>query len=285
MKSYTSPTFFLDTANCEDILNVWSKLKFATNKSSLRGVTTNPSALSKINAKSLDDIRTAVSDISATLYNITGHNDTEIHLQIPNTDLSPRLFFKWLDFINELEVANGNVFVVKIPPSLTILQMISEFTTADDLELNINPLRSFNVTGLTDASACLSCLTFNSVKYVSIIPGRMDENKLNSNSHLEFLASRQLHNDKHVIAGSMRTIDGLKTSIRYKTIPTIGTKLWNIMTDKDFEAFESYWQEPVGLPKVLYPPLTTEAHIELSSQFFKQMNELGMPTYESLRNA
>jgi hypothetical protein len=82
----------------------------------------------------------------------------------------------------------------------------------------------------------------------------------------------------------MRTIKGLKDSIYYRTIPTIGTRVWDLIDSENlWEEFPSYWNNLYQRSEnsfADYCPETTEKNINLSKQFFEQMDLLGSKMHE-----
>ena len=61
----TPPSFFFDTADTEAIKRIWEKLKKNINQKSCLGITTNPSALTKVNCHTIKDLETLVKTITA----------------------------------------------------------------------------------------------------------------------------------------------------------------------------------------------------------------------------
>ena len=135
----------------------------------------------------------------------------------------------------------------------------------------IQKLMPVNVTGLADCGTALSCMTYG-VDYVSIIPGRMEEVGIVADDHLKFLLKR--NSDTKVITGSMRTIDGLARAVKYDTIPTIGTRVWDKIANKSLDIGTLSEQDP------LFSPHIDSRNTDLSVSFFHQMDTLGMKAYE-----
>ena len=102
------------------------------------------------------------------------------------------------------------------------------------LELNeeLKDKIDLNVTGTADCSTALMSLSYG-VRYVSIIPGRMEEKGIDAKNQIAYLNQRKKDNSE-IITGSMRTLDGLKWAFEYGTVPTIGTKVWDLILEKDY---------------------------------------------------
>ena len=130
-----------------------------------------------------------------------------------------------------------------------------------------------NVTGVADCATALNCFTYD-VRYVSIIPGRMEEKGLNAKAHISYVNQRRT-SSSDIIAGSMRTLEGLRWVAEYGTVPTIGTGVWDlIFNDMGLETFKLF--EKVPREKwSKYSPIVTDVSTQLSVDFFKQMDECG----------
>ena len=276
-----TPEFMIDTANLDDIERVWEKLNkagvFAT---SVRGITTNPNALDKINCHTIREFETTIYKLTRFLTRI-GAKDATVHVQMPQSNMSTNELEMWIDYIKQLGDGRTGLTLKVSPyvPTLTQLQVIQGFQ-----------LIPINVTGISDATTALRCLTYP-VAYVSIIPGRMEEVGIDAVSHLKILDQRFSLNDRivggKIITGSMRTIDGLLRAIFLKTVPTIGTRVWDAMTDEQYKQFaDSWWNLPSDLvPDYLADiPLIDQRNIDLTRQFFAQMDTLGKPLYDEFVN-
>ena len=267
---YKPPLFCFDTADAKYIANTWEKLKGKTVGRSVEGITTNPNAFDKVGVKTIADIEAYIKDLAQVLKNINSRGT--IHMQVPVSTVSIHDLNRWAHFVENLSVKYEFRPVVKIPPRLSLLK-----------GLPAGGVVRYNVTGLTDACTCNTLLTYSMVKYVSIIPGRMEEIKLDADNHLISIALSEYNNlsgYKHVVAGSMRTVYGLKKAIRYKTLPTIGTRVWDTMTDEDYESFPNWWQEEAKLPDFIVAPPADIKNVELSVGFFETMDALGQSLWE-----
>ena len=82
----------------------------------------------------------------------------------------------------------------------------------------------------------------------------------------------------------MRTIKGLKDSIFYRTVPTIGSRVWDIIDVEDlWKDFPTYWDnlyQRSEVPCADYCPETTNKNIDLSRAFFEQMDGFGSKLHE-----
>jgi len=71
----------------------------------------------------------------------------------------------------------------------------------------------------------------------------------------------------------------LKNSIFYHTVPTIGSRVWDLIdAENRWEEFVSYWENTYEVseePSADYTPVVTDTNLDLSKQFFDQMDKLG----------
>jgi transaldolase len=162
--------------------------------------------------------------------------------------------------------------VVKIPPYGDTLKYFN---------MGLDTTLRLNVTGVADAATALRCFTAN-VSYVSIIPGRMEEVGIDADTHLHYV-DRRNRNGSDVIAGSMRTWDGLVRAVVANTVPTIGMRVWDSMTEENYAGFADLWKEAGNYVVPTYPaniPLIDDRNLKLTGDFFTQMDELGKPLYD-----
>jgi hypothetical protein len=266
-----TPTFFFDTADTDYIRRVWDKLSKDTPKESIIGITTNPNALAKVNCDTLAKFEELVPRMCELVGELRGSDNPLglVYVQVPNSLMNPDDIIKWAQYIKQFN-GNGAAIALKIPHFNYVVHL-TEDPEFKDLYVN--------VTGVADAGTILKSVSHNNVFFASIIPGRMEEVGIDANAHLEFLANSQLHRHQNIIAGSMRTIEGLKNSIYYHTVPTIGSRVWDLIdAENRWEEFNNYWDYTYSVPEYPlsdYAPLTTEANINLSKQFFEQMDNLG----------
>lgn len=264
--------FFFDTADADYIRNTWAKYSDYVDSDAVLGVTTNPNALSKVNCNSLLDLEKVIKSLTQVLDEIRGEG--EIFVQLPNSNMVafPEVI-GWTRYIKSQQ--EGDVRIgIKIPHytfSLILAnRIVEEF-----------PGISVNVTGIADWAHILKALSFKSVTYASLIPGRMDEAGIDSREHLAFLFPLVDRPKQNIITGSMRTLEGLSDAIFFSTIPTIGTRLWDSMSVKDFLGC---WERKNKVGSVTaivgHGPEVTDKSVKLSEQFFEQMDALGKPIYD-----
>jgi hypothetical protein len=272
--------FFFDTADTDYIRKVWDKLGKHIDPSAVIGITTNPNALAKVNCDTLQKFEELVPRMCELVKELRGDTPTEglVYVQVPNSTMSYEDIVRWAVYVNEFN-GNGAAIALKIPHFSYVLRMAAE-----------PELRNLylNVTGVSDANTIIKALSYQNVFFASIIPGRMEEVGINANQHLEYLANQQLQRHQNIIAGSMRTIEGLKNSIYYHTVPTIGSRVWDLIdAENRWEEFASYWENTYEVsdePSADYTPLVTDTNLDLSKQFFDQMDKLGESLHQEFIN-
>ncbi len=281
----STPAFFIDTANINDIERIWDKLRRSgADPLMLRGITTNPNALSKINCNTIKDFEITVYTLTRFLTRIGAKNGT-VHIQMPQSSMTDNELEMWISYINSIGDGRTKI-TLKISPYFSTLQQLTSLFgfTGSGIDLN--------VTGVADAATALRCFSYP-VRYVSIIPGRMEEVGIDATSHLRYVQQRKFtgfpETINDVITGSMRTVDGLRNAIQCGTIPTIGTRVWDTMTDKQYLEFSLWWNNlDILPPPPNYPnniPFTDQRNVDLTGQFFEQMDALGKPLYDDFINA
>lgn len=285
MTTYTNtPTFFFDTADLDYIQRTWDKLHKHVPAASLLGITTNPSALAKINCDTLDKLETTIYKLSRFMTQTVGGGS--VHIQLPNSNATINEISKWGHYV--MGLGDGRTAIgLKLPPFKHVLDFV-DGTKWGESKLMIN------VTGIADAATITRVLHYPTVRYASLIPGRMQEVNLDAEQHLRFLHScpsigigegyRRPLTSK-VITGAMRTVDGLKMAIRYGTVPTIGARVWDSMTDDDYKNFVNWWGTEPDWTKTYFDmiPEIDKRNVDLTTGFFNQMNDFGKPLYEELQ--
>lgn len=272
--------FFFDTADTDYIRKVWDKLGKHVDPSSVIGITTNPNALAKVNCDTLEKFEELVPRMCELVKEIRGDSTTEglVYVQVPNSTMTYEDILRWATYVDDFN-GNGAAIALKIPHFSYVLRLAGE-PELKNLYLN--------VTGVSDANTIIKALSYQNVYFASIIPGRMEEVGINANQHLEYLANQQLQRHQNIIAGSMRTIEGLKNSIFYHTVPTIGSRVWDLIdAENRWEEFASYWENTYEVsdePSADYTPLVTDTNLDLSKQFFDQMDKLGEPLHQEFLN-
>ena len=261
--------FFLDTANIESLKRILEKIEKDIDLKLILGITTNPNAFNKIGINRLEGWLDHSLKLAKFVHELRGDNDGEIHIQIPNSKLNQNQISKYISLIEEM--TNGYCKVgMKIPPNIDLLKKVDEF----------NLKVKTNVTGLSDVSTALKCCTYN-VDYVSIIPGRMEEVGINAIETLSFLKQCKLGNTR-IITGSQRTVEQVIYCFNYDTIPTIGEKCWdNIFSGGNFKKLLAGNEESITTN--MFGPLISKENINLSHDFFMQMDELGLSAYHDLK--
>lgn len=258
--------FYIDTADIEYIKKIWGQLSI--DPSRLRGITTNPNAMHKVGCTTLKDWERILPELSELIYELRGNSHGEIHVQAPNSGMSADEVNKFAEHIKQFCPLDKVDMVLKIAPS---------FSTFD---FNYNHgIATLNVTGLSDAATCISSLVCGA-RYASIIPGRMEEVGINANDHLSYLDKVVGYIDGDIITGSMRTIEGLKNAVKYNTIPTIGSRVWDLILE-DPSVMDCKEPSP-HFTSAFCPTIDNENH-SLSAGFFAQMNELGSNVYSDFK--
>lgn len=264
--------FYFDTADENQIRTIWDTIKSEFRYSDVKGITTNPNALSKIRVTDLDGLKTTIPKLCELVTEMrSGVSGGEVHVQMPQSKMVMYEFMKWAKFVVKLSDGVTRV-VLKISPFLSSLYGVYE----------LRDVIRINVTGIADCSTALRALSFKGVNYVSIISGRMDEVGINSSDHIKFvIGSHRVNKRQKVITGSMRTLDGLHTSIKLGTIPTIGSRVWDLILDNDesIEYFVRMWEPYYDPNEFYYSPLIDQRSAKLSDQFFDQMDSLGKDMY------
>ena len=277
------PSFFFDTADTLYIKKICEKLNKHISLSSCLGITTNPNALAKMNCNTLVDLEKLVKTMSIAMDDICGDGSL-IYVQVPNSCMSIKQICSWISFIKELDSGKCKISL-KIPHFSYILQETDRFTMFWNTDVfGHRKNLKLNVTGISDCNTAIKSLSYCNVSYASIIPGRMEEAGIDANSHLKYLCDQNFNKQQAIIAGSMRTIKGLKDSIFYRTVPTIGTRVWDIIDAEDlWEEFPAYWDnlyQRSEVPRADYCPETTDKNINLSRTFFEQMDGFGSKLHE-----
>lgn len=275
------PEFMIDTADLDTIERIWEKLNKAGMPTlSLRGITTNPNALDKIKCHTIKEFETTVYKLTRFLTRI-GAKQATLHVQMPKSRMSQNELDMWVAYISQLGDGRTKL-TMKISPHVQTLEQVRSAGL-----YSIIPL---NVTGVSDAATALRCLTYP-IDYVSIIPGRMEEVGINASAHLKFVNQRQCLDGVpaggKIIAGSMRTIEGLRRSIDHQTIPTIGTRVWDAMSESDYLGFAGEWWDcaPFEANYLSDIPFIDQRNVDLTQQFFEQMDTLGTPLYDEFVNS
>jgi hypothetical protein len=264
--------FLIDTANIDYINGIIKNiLSDKISMSNVLGITTNPNAMAKINHHSLESWLSVLPKLCETVSDLRGDSLGRVHVQAPNSQMSGEEVLSFVKYISGHDDGSTKL-ALKIAPSISVLSKVRE----------IQEYMPVNVTGLSDCSSALVCLS-HGVDYVSIISGRMEEVGIDANSHLSFLMKRK-RGTGEVITGSMRTVGGLLRAVSHDTIPTIGEKVWDQLGDRDLtkEANELNYFSQEDTANL--SPLVSSENINLSLGFFDQMDKQGEQAYNNYVN-
>jgi transaldolase len=263
--------YFIDTADTTYIKDLWTKIKSHSSKECMLGITTNPNAFFKTGDLTLNQWIEKSKILGDIISDIRQDNVGELHIQFPSSVVEEKTFIKFIDLLPEF--TNNNVQVcIKIPPFEHALKIAQKHKKNYKL----------NVTGTSDAATALLALSYD-IKYLSIIPGRMEEQSIDAKSHVSYLQNRNIKNN-HIITGSMRTLECVKWCVEYDTIPTIGTRVWDQITDKNISEFFNYVNQPEikNTNETKFGPHISIVNNDLSLAFFNEMDSKGLQCYENL---
>jgi len=268
----TKKEFFIDTADIDYIEKTWDKISSFVNKEDFVGITTNPSAMDKVKINTIADMRVRVKKLCELTSKIRGDNLGVVYVQIPNSEMSVDNVKSYIKLVSDFSDGQTKV-ALKIPPYKKYLNMVEKFKDQID----------FNVTGVADCATALMSFTYD-VKYVSIIPGRMEERGINATQQIEYVNKRSKKTGK-IITGSMRTLEGLKRAIDVGTVPTIGSRVFDqiIVNEEKIKNFVEMWDKDYMSETLLetkFSPNTNTEMTNLSVEFFQQMDQLGMEIYK-----
>lgn len=260
--------FFFDTADTDYIRKTWDDVGSQLDPSQVRGITTNPNAFMKIEAHQLGEWEKKLPELCSLVTEIKGDDTGVVYVQAPRSTMTPEEVISYAQHISQFSDGTTKLGL-KIPPFQPILEVVDE----------LNKYMETNVTGLSDCSTALSCLSYN-VRYISLIPGRMEEKGVDAKSHVLFTRRRKNEGTSltgEIIAGSMRTIDGLEWVCNYGTVPTIGTRVWDqIVGNSDIlSKVATFGKEIVSCRDLNFSPHIIDVNTQLSVDFFQQMDECG----------
>lgn len=259
----TTNGFYFDTADIKVLKNIWKEIENYVQPEQVLGITTSPNALAKVNKTSALDV---LYDLCEWLTSITDKPNATVWVQLPYPDMREG---EILDFVRLLLKFSPRCKVgLKIPPFGTVWNIMDSVWKRIDL----------NVTGVTDSTTALRCLSYPYVKYVSILTGRMEEAGIDAQAHMRAIQQRY-DPRKDIISGSMRTLSQLEWAVLYNTVPTIGERVWDLILEnkESREWFRFLMQRVPPLrfeaPSEVSVPTCSEAEKKLSEDFFKQMVE------------
>lgn len=261
--------FLIDTADVEYIKKKWDEIGNTIPSKNVLGVTTNPNAFYKTNDLSISQWKTKSLQLCSLIKQIRGDSDGVLHVQFPNSNLTEDLFVKWLQIVSEF--TNGDAkLAIKIPP----------FKKALDIATKHKQNYELNTTGISDAGTALFALSYN-IDYASIIPGRMEEVGIDAKSHVSYVVNSNKGNKK-VITGSMRTLEGFKWCVEYGTLPTIGTRVLDLINVNNVNEILTW--DLVKINQDDFAPHNSDVNRLLSKQFFEQMDNMGLKAFEGVND-
>lgn len=266
--------FFIDTADIKYIKNTWEKLSKVFSGKELVGITTNPNAMAKINANTISEMQNCTTELCKLVSNIRQDNKGVVYVQGPSSKMSNTELYDFSKRVSDWSDGRTKVGL-KIPPFYETLQIVDKLNNFVDV----------NVTGVADCSTALRCFSYN-VRYVSIIPGRMEERGINAKEQIAFVNERKkMFPDSEIITGSMRTLEGLEWAIEYDTVPTIGSRVFDLIFAQNAEQkFKDMWDRPIVQSSCKHSPIVTQDMLNLSTEFFQQMDSLGSDVNEDWKS-
>lgn len=265
--------FFIDTADTDYIEALWKRLGNKIDPKCMRGITTNPSAFHKMGEHSFQEWMAKSTKLAKIIQNIRNDYLGELHIQYPHSTFTQKEFRYFVDLLS-IQMPDNVKVVIKIPPFPEMMK-VAEWNHRD-----------LNVTGVADAATALMALNHNT-HYVSIIPGRMEEHGLDAKAHVAYVQQATLSSERYfrqnVITGSMRTLECLKWCVGYGTIPTIGTRVWDLINDTNIDEICSYSKGCVPMMPTKFGPRNSEEHSDLSIAFFQEMDQKGALCYVDVK--
>lgn len=261
------PAFFFDTADAEFVAAAWKRLSPVFPAAAVRGITTNPSAISKMGIQTLEALKRQVEALCKASSQMRPDGKGVVYVQMPNSAMTGERIEAWAEFL--LGLGDGKTPVgMKIAP----------FPVALEAGRKLAKRIEINVTGVADCATALRAFSYGP-RYVSIIPGRMEEAGIDARAHIHFVQQRA-RDAGEVIAGSMRTIEGLKWTCEIGTVPTIGSRVWEQLFAQDqVEDFKGFWGGAGPQADTPFAPSNGQANYDLSKAFFEQMDGLAAPLH------
>ena len=259
--------FLIDTANQEYIRNLWESIKGDVDNKLVQGITTNPNAFFKTNEFRLSEWEKSLPKLCEIVSEIRQDNAGYVHIQAPNSSMSGDDILRYAEHIHKLNDGNTKI-ALKIPPFVQALKVVDE----------LRHMVKTNVTGISDCSTALKCITYG-VDFVSIIPGRMEEVGIDAKKHIAFVLQSSMKGSR-IITGSMRTIEGLIWVFQYNTIPTIGERVWNALLEGNNLQSIIDIDYDISYSESEFSPEIDKRSFDLSTSFFQQMDECGKICFE-----
>lgn len=266
---------YIDSANLDGIKEIFDTLKQkdTDNMVEVVGITTNPNAFFKVNKLHLQEWLDTLPALTNLISSYRHDKYGVVYIQCPNCDMSADEIFKYCDLLLEYSSYNGNIGI-KIPPYESTLEIVKTIQSKGLL---------VNVTGVSDCATALKSLNYT-VDVVSVIPGRMEEVGIDAKNHVSYVIGSAIEPYQHIIAGSMRTIEGLKWTLDYGTVPTIGEKVWKLIFEGD-NFSKVFSREGTSRPSSpIFPPDINHINRKLSEDFFIQMNKCGEVAHKDFKS-
>ena len=262
--------FFFDTANVEFIRETWSQLSPHVDRHLVVGITTNPNAFFKIGKLKLQEWFDHTTELCKLVTEIRKDNSGVVYIQCPSSTMDAKEVLEYAKVVSKLTDGSTRIGL-KIAPQEPILRITKELQAYVDV----------NVTGLSDCSTALKCVTYG-VDYISVIPGRMEEVGINAKEQVAFINQGDLKNTE-MIAGSMRTIEQLAWTFQYGTVPTIGERVWPLILQED--TLQSLLNlDYSSIPSTSeFTPTIDQRNLDLSIGFFEQMDKCGEQAYRDFK--
>jgi transaldolase len=262
--------FFFDTANIEFIRKTWAELSPSVDRTLVAGITTNPNAFFKIGKLKLQEWFDHTTELCKLVSEIRQDNKGVVYIQCPSSTMSAEEVLLYAKSVAKLSDGVTRIGL-KIAPQVPILSITKELQQYVDV----------NVTGLSDCSTALKCVTYG-VDYISVIPGRMEEVGINAKNQVAFINQSDLKNTE-IIAGSMRTIDQLAWTFQYGTVPTIGERVWPLILEQGTLQYLLDLDYSNSISVSDFTPTIDQRNLDLSIGFFQQMDECGKQAYEDFK--
>lgn len=304
--------FFLDTADEDELRRIWEFVNLQSEVDCI-GITTNPNALAKIDCNTMAQFEKVIPKLVALTTEMRdGRPGGIVHVQIPSSEMEDEQILRWASWVAGFADDSTSI-ALKIPHQTRVLRLT-----------DLIKFRGVfvNVTGISDWATLCKAFQYPDVKYASLIPGRMEEVGIDANRHMDYIRQISRSDDlrrpqaakfkvgepqetpvttykdsrrQQVIAGSMRTIEGLHNAVARGTVPTIGMRVWGDLLKPSYKTgraavteFTRLWDEKhfplaaragANAADYSHAPFVDDANVKLSIEFFEQMDKLGDDMY------
>jgi len=257
----------LDTADENYIEQKWNQIKDFVSPENIAGITTNPNAFHKVGDKTVAEWGARARKLCELVSKIRGDDKGLVHIQFPNSNVTEDLFREWVQLVDTFSDGTTKMGI-KIPP----------YKSALEIAMRHKQNVKINVTGVADVGTALFAAS-HGADFVSIIPGRMEEAGIDAKSHVSYAVNSDLGSIK-IITGSMRTLAGLKWCVEHGTLPTVGTRVLDLIDESNAEEVFT-WERRATSPALFCPPISP-VNTQLSVDFFNQMDDMGSVAYADL---